>query len=69
MNFGRYGTTLRFDMTDRFGTETGIRHSYNPYRKHGDTTPVFMLYYRFDQVTIETNSRGILQEMLLHWIK
>ena len=44
----RYGGTVAWDMTERFGMEMGVQRYYNPLRGGWETVPIATPYYKFN---------------------
>ena len=44
----RYGGSVAWDMTERFGMEMGVQRYYNPMRGGWETVPIATPYYRFN---------------------
>lgn len=62
-NYG-YGGTLRFNMSDHFSLETGVRRNYDPFKRKWETIPVAIPTFKFDNGTeIGLDIGGILYEI------
>ena len=44
----RYGGTVAWDITERFGMEMGVQRYYNPLRGGWETVPIATPYYKFN---------------------
>ena len=44
----RYGGTVAWDMTDRFGMEVGVQRYYNPLRGGWETVPIAVPTFKFN---------------------
>lgn len=64
-----YGASMSFDVTERFGTEMGIRRHYNSMYGKWETIPIVMPYYKFNKIDLGIDVGGILYEVLNNWIK
>lgn len=64
MSTHRYGATVSFDMSERFGMEVGAQRYYNALRGNWETVPVAIPYYRFDKFTLGFDVGGVVYEIL-----
>lgn len=64
----QYGGTMTVDISDRFGTEIGVQRYYDPIKKHWETVPIVIPYYKFDNFTLGMDVGGIIYEILYYLI-
>lgn len=56
-----YGTTVGYDVTDRFGVEVGVQRYYEPQRGW-QTAPIAIPYYKFNKLKFGIDMGGLLYE-------
>lgn len=60
-----YGGTLNVGITERFGTEVGVRRHYNSASRQWETIPIIIPYYKFsEKFTLGADVGGILMQIL-----
>lgn len=60
----RYGGTVAWDMTDRFGMEVGVQRYYNPLYGRWETVPIAIPTYKFNNgAKIGFDVGGMLYEI------
>jgi len=55
-----YGGKLDFDISERFGTEVGVRRHYDSSFKKWETLPILTPYYKFDKFDLGMDVGGFL---------
>lgn len=56
-----YGTTVGYDVTDRFGVEVGVQRYYESQRGW-QTAPIAIPYYKFNKLKFGIDMGGLLYE-------
>lgn len=64
MSTHRYGATMSFDMSERFGMEIGVQRYYDAMRGRWETVPIVIPYYHFEKFTLGLDVGGILYDIL-----
>jgi len=60
-----YGGTLNVGISERFGTEVGVRRHYNSATRQWETIPIVVPYYKFNEkFTLGMDLGGLLMQIL-----
>jgi len=65
----QYGGSMSIDVTERFGTELGVRRYYDSVYGRWETIPIIAPYYKFKKFKLEMDVGPILQHVIYNLVK